>query len=246
MAGIYESVLKAYDELKAKSGKEPRSMDLENAGGTVRVSAFFRKNGACEITVSAKPDVKLEKAVSRYGGRGLSYGANHEVIAGEDLYRIKLRPGLLVDAIEAELPVKIDAKDAKALRETFDMLKVPYESDDGKSLSVGTRRLHRKLKAEDCGKAFDVVSGSGAKYPFVFSAGRDSNVYASRRGVFVTLELGSKESEAKRRKRLDELQAFLGCGSGCEILDSYYELRFYSFGKEDAPGKKRGSRTTIE
>lgn len=241
MGGIYDSILKAYGELKEKSGQEPKSIDLGNVSETVSVSAFFRKNGeACEIRVSAKPGVKLHRAVSTYGGKRLHYGANHEVVAGRDLYGIRLRQGLFMDTIEAEFPEKIDAKDAKALVKTFELLKIPYKSD-GKSLSVGTWRLHRKVKAEDCEKAFDVISGSGTKYPYVSSTGNDSSVYASNRGVFVTLELGRNESETKRKKRMDELQAFLGCG----ILDGL-DVRFYSFGKEeDAPGKKYGRSTTI-
>lgn len=246
MAGIYDSVLKAYDALKEKSGLEPKSIDLENAGGTVRVSAFFRKSGACEMTVSARPGVKLDKAVSRYGGGRLHYGANDEAVAGKDLYGIRLKQGLLVDAIEAELPPKIGAKDAKVLIDTLELLKIPYEkSDDGRSLSVGTWRPHRKVKAEDCERAFDIVSASGARYPYLFSSGKDSNIYASRKGVFVTLEFGRKESEQKRKKRMDELQVFLGCDTGCEIMDGY-ELRFYSFDRGgDGPGEKRGRSATI-
>ncbi len=244
MAKIYDSVLKAYKELKEKSGLEPKSMDLESVGETVKVSAVFRKNGACEMTVSTKPDVKLDKAISRYGGHGLNYGANREAVAGGDLYRIRLSQGALIDTVEAELPERMEARDADALKGTLDLLKIPYASDDGKSLSVGTWRLHRKVKAKDCERAFEAVSGSGAKYPYLVSVGNDSNVYASNKGTFVTLELGGKESEQKRKKRMDELQAFLECDTGCEILDGY-ELRFYSFGKEDAPGKQRGRSTTI-
>lgn len=244
MTGIHDSVLKAYKELKEKSGLEPESMDLENVGETVKVSAVFRKNGACEITVSTKPDVKLDKAISRYGGKALHYGADHETLHEQDLFRMEVRPGILFDTIDAELPERMEARDADALKGTLDLLKIPYASDDGRSLSVGTWRLHRKVKAEDCRRAFDVVSGSGAKYPYLVSVGNDSSVYASNKGIFVTLELGVKESEQKRKKRMDELQAFLGCDAGCEILDGY-ELRFYSFSREDAPGKQRGRSTTI-
>lgn len=249
MGGIYGSILKAYCELEAKSGREPASIDLENAGKTVRVSAYFHASGAMDVTVSTtKPDTGgLERAVSKYGGKSVHYGANHETFPGEDIFKIRVKHGTIFDTIEAELPERMNKGNADALKETLDLLKIPYSSGDdgnGGSLSVGTWRLHRRITPEASGKAFRAISDSGAKYPYLFEKGKSSHVYASRKGVFVTLELGSKESEAKRVKRVDELESFL---VGCEPSDSY-GVKFYGFHNNDPAslGRKKGNSTVIE
>lgn len=244
MVGIYESVLNAYGELKEKHGLKPSNITMENAEGTARAEAFFYESGALDITMSTtKPDMGgLERAVSKYGGKSMHYGANHETFPGQDIFKIRVKHGIIFDAIEAELPEKMRQRDADALKGTLDLLKIPYSSS-GESLSVGTWRLHRRTTPKESEKAFRTISDSGAKYPYLFSFGHESHVYASNNRVFVTLDFHKKDSEAKRAKRTRELESFL---VGCEPSDSY-EVKFYGFHNESAsPEKKRGNSTVIE
>lgn len=230
MGGIYDSVLKAYNELKVdkKTGMRLGYVILENE--KVRVDAWFDKDGAMNsINVGARGirDCVLEKTMSKYGGRNVTFVMqkrprkddvfkDHRV--WEDIFRIKVKQGgLFYDTIDAELPEEMNKDEANALTEVLDVLGIGHGSKEsgGRRPSVNRIRKHRELPPYAVIKALDVMGSRQHYHHYVHLAGNDESVHAGEGNVIVGMGFGRKTRECEKERKIGELQSLMERDPAC-------------------------------